>query len=279
MRKLEVNGLAEFITAPYKMGYINTIELINGGSGYTSPPTVTILGAGTNAVCVANILLGSVVSVSITSSGQNYTNATNISFSGGGGSGAVAKVTVGNADAVWARISKLSNSGSGEDDSSGSPTGVDPAGRGAVVLNAIIPSGARIKRIVPSWEYNLTSAVKTTVISKLASKDSFGLRYNPVDQEWTVVDSANLPSSSITLNDVTSWSREYEGNTTNTGIDNSWIARFNYSSTQWEILTRKTRYIIGSDTIIKFNNLNFAESNEDLGVIVNKIDAEIHGLF
>lgn len=260
MRKLEVNGLAEFITAPYKMGYIKTIEIVNGGSGYTSPPTVTILGAGINAVCVANILLGSIVSVSITSSGENYTNATNITFSGGGGSGAIAKVVVGNADAVWTRISKLSNSGSGEDDSSGSPTGVDPAGRGAVVLNAIIPSGARIKRIVPSWEYNLTDAVKTTVINKLASKDSFGLRYNPVDQEWAVVDSGNLPSSSITLNDVSSWSREYEGNTSNTGIDNSWIVRVNYSSTQWEILTRKTRYIIGSDSILKFNNLNFAES-------------------
>jgi hypothetical protein len=259
-RKLEVNSIAEFITSPFKMGYINTIEIISGGSGYTSSPTVTILGAGNGATCVANILLGVVVSVTISSSGQDYTNATNITFTGGGGSGARARVVVGNADSHWARISKLSNSGLGEDDSTGSPTGIDPAGRGAVVLNAIIPSGARIKRIVPSWEYELTDAVKTTIISKLANRDSFGLRYNPVDQSWTAVDSSNLPSNSITLNDVSSWSRLYEGNTSNTGIDNSWIIRFNYSSTQWEMLTRKTRYIIGSDSVLKFNNLNFAES-------------------
>lgn len=260
LRKLEVNGLAEFITAPYKTGYIKSIEVVNGGSGYTTSPTVTILGAGSDATCVANVLLGSVISVSVTSSGQNYTNATNITFSGGSGSGATAKVIIGNADTGWSRVSKLSNSGLGEDDSTGAPTGVDPTGRGAVVLSTIIPSGARIKRIVPSWEYNLTDAVKTTVISKLANKDSFGLRYDSVNQAWVVVDSGNLPSSSIALNDVSSWSREYEGDTTNTGIDNSWVVRFNYSSTQWEILTRKTRYVIGSDTILKFNNLNFAES-------------------
>ena len=260
LRKLEVDGLVEFITSPFKMGYINTIEIISGGSGYTTAPTVTILGAGSGATCVANILTGTVVSVTISSSGQDYTNATNITFTGGAGSGAAARVIVGNADAQWSRISKLSNSGLGEDDSTGAPTGIDPAGRGAVVLSTIIPSGARIKRIVPSWEYNLTDAVKTTVISKLTSRDSFGLRYNPVDQSWTTVDSSNLPSSSITLNDVSNWSRLYEGNTSNTGIDNSWIIRLNYSSTQWEILTRKTRYVIGSDSILKFNNLNFAES-------------------
>jgi hypothetical protein len=260
LRKLEVDGLVEFITSPFKMGYINTIEIISGGSGYTTAPTVTILGAGNGATCVANVQAGIVVSVTISSSGQNYTNATNITFTGGAGSGATARVIVGNADTTWARISKLSNSGLGEDDSTGAPTGVDPTGRGAVVLSTIIPSGARIKRIVPSWEYDLTDAVKTTVISKLTSRDSFGLRYNPVDQSWTTVDSSNLPSSSITLNDVSNWSRLYEGNTSNTGIDNSWIIRLNYSSTQWEILTRKTRYIIGSDSILKFNNLNFAES-------------------
>ena len=260
LRKLEVNGLAEFITTPYKMGYIKTIEIVSGGSSYTSAPTVAILGAGSGATCVANVQAGAVISVTISSSGQNYTNATNITFTGGGGSGAAARVIVGNADSQWARISKLSNSGLGEDDSTGAPTGIDPTGRGAVVLSAIIPSGARIKRIVPSWEYNLTDAVKTTVISKLASKDSFGLRYNPLDQAWTVVDSGNLPSSSITLNDVSNWSREHEGDTSNTGIDNSWVIRFNYSSTQWEILTRKTRYVIGSDTILRFNNLNFSES-------------------
>jgi len=34
----------------------------------------------------------------------------------------------------------------------------------------------------------------------------------------------------------------------------------NYSSTNWEILTRKTRYVFGSDQTVRFNNLNFAET-------------------
>lgn len=266
LSKLEVNGLVEFITAPpltpnYKTGYIQKIEVVNGGSGYTSAPTVTILGAGSGATCTAIISNeGVVTDVAVNSSGQNYTNATNVIFSGGGGSDATARVFVNAADVKWARISKSTNYGLGEDNSAGAPTGIDTAGRGAVVLSTIIPSGARIKRIVPSWEYNLTDEVKASVIDKLSGKDSFGLRYDPINQLWAFVDSGNLPSSSVTLNSVSSWSREYEGNTTNTGIDNSWVIRFNYSSTQWEILTRKTRYIIGSDSVLRFNNLNFAES-------------------
>ena len=31
------------------MGYVDTITVVNGGTGYTSTPTVTIGGAGTGA--------------------------------------------------------------------------------------------------------------------------------------------------------------------------------------------------------------------------------------
>lgn len=260
LRKLEVNGLVEFITSPYRTGYIQTIEILNGGSGYASAPTVQILGAGSNATGVANISAGVVVSVSITNSGENYTTATNITFTGGGGTGAKARVIVADANTRWARIVKLHNTGLGEDDAAGTPTGIDPAGRGAVTLSGIIPTGARIKRIVPSWEFELTSAVKTEVLTKLSNRNTFALRYDAALQEWAVIDSSNLPTNSIVSNSASNWSREYENDSSDTGLDNSWIIRMNYSSTNWEILTRKTRYIIGSDATLRFNNLNFAET-------------------
>lgn len=40
-----------------------------------------------------------------------------------------------------------------------------------------------------------------------------------------------------------------------------------------------SEYKIGKLLIIDVDNINFSENPEDLGMIINKIDAEIHGLF
>lgn len=260
MRKLESNAMAEFITSPYKEGYIRTILVVDGGSGYTSPPSITITGSGTDADAFANISNGKVVSITILNSGTGYTTATNVNIIGGGGTGARARAEVVSPKTYWARITNVYSDGLGEDDATGTPTGLDPAGRGAVVLNQVIPSGARIKRIVPSWEFELTELVKASVISKIENRNSFGLKYDPVTQEWKVIESSNLPSNTVALNSADNWSRLYENDDTDTGRNNSWIIRVNYNTNDWEILTRKSRYVIGSDRKLKFNNLNFQET-------------------
>ena len=77
-------------------GQINDITLISGGTGYTTAPTVVITGDGDSAVATASISGGSVVKVEIKDSagdffaGNSYTKA-NITFTGGGGSGASAR--------------------------------------------------------------------------------------------------------------------------------------------------------------------------------------------
>jgi len=260
MKKIQKNSLVEFITTPFKSGYINTISVTAGGSGYTTPPTVVIGGSGADASAIANINAGVVVSVTISNSGVNYTDATSISFTGGGGTGAIAKCTIASADTKWARVTNIYKDGLGIDASDGTPTGDDASGKGAISLDAVIPTGARINRIVPSWVNDTTKTVKSNLISKLDANNSFGLRYDATNQEWVIVESANLPTSSTTNNLASNWSRSYEGDNTSTGADQSWILRVNYSSSQWEILTRKTRYIYGSDQTVRFNNLNFEES-------------------
>jgi|TARA_B110000858_G_scaffold163087_1_gene188492 hypothetical protein len=260
MKKIQKNSLIQFITTPFKNGYINTISVTSGGSGYTTAPTVVVGGSGSDASAIANLSAGVVVSVTITNSGINYTDATSVSFTGGGGSGAVAKATVANSDTKWARVTNIYKDGLGIDSSDGTPTGNDSSGKGAISLDAAIPTSARIRRIVPSWVNDTSNTVKANLISKLDANNSFGLRYDATNQAWELVDSANLPASNTTTNLASNWSREYEGDNTSTGVDQSWIIRINYSSSQWEILTRKTRYIYGSDNTVRFNNLNFEET-------------------
>jgi hypothetical protein len=81
-------------------GSIASMTVTNGGTGYTSIPTVTI-GAppagGIQATATANIVQisnGQVASVAVTSAGSGYTSAPTVTFSGGGGSGAAATAVI-----------------------------------------------------------------------------------------------------------------------------------------------------------------------------------------
>ena len=73
------NYLALLIPTP-------VVTMTSGGSGYTSPPTVTFSGGGaiTQATGTAIVVDGVVTGVVITSSGNDYTSAPTVTFSGGG---------------------------------------------------------------------------------------------------------------------------------------------------------------------------------------------------
>ncbi|MDP9651713.1 hypothetical protein [Paraburkholderia caledonica] len=69
---------------------VGSAIVTNGGSGYTTAPTVTFSAptTGTTAAGTAVIQNGAVVSVTITNPGSGYTSAPTLTFTGGGGTGA-----------------------------------------------------------------------------------------------------------------------------------------------------------------------------------------------
>jgi hypothetical protein len=69
---------------------VGSVILTNGGSGYTSAPTVTFAAptTGVTATGTAVVQNGNVVAVTITNPGSGYTAAPSVTFSGGGGTGA-----------------------------------------------------------------------------------------------------------------------------------------------------------------------------------------------
>jgi len=73
------------------IGAVSEVTVTNGGSGYTTEPTIAFTGgAGADAAATATILNGEVISITVTEGGTGYTSAPTMSFSGGGGSGATA---------------------------------------------------------------------------------------------------------------------------------------------------------------------------------------------
>lgn len=75
-----------------------SIALSNGGTGYTSAPTVAIaeVDGGTGATATAIVTNGVVTGVTVTNPGTGYTAPT-VTFTGGGGTGAAGTVNVGDA--------------------------------------------------------------------------------------------------------------------------------------------------------------------------------------
>ena len=91
-------------------GQILGVAVTEGGSGYTSTPTVTINGDGVRAAATATVSGGAVTKIELDSStdsamtmGQGY-NLASISISGGSGSGAKARVIIGPDSGIGADI-------------------------------------------------------------------------------------------------------------------------------------------------------------------------------
>ncbi|WP_342704275.1 hypothetical protein OHZ10_08140 [Burkholderia arboris] len=76
----------------YSKDEVGSVIVSNGGSGYTSAPSVTFSAptSGATATGTAIVQNGKVVAITITNPGSGYTAAPTVSFSGGGGTGAVA---------------------------------------------------------------------------------------------------------------------------------------------------------------------------------------------
>ena len=70
---------------------VRSITLTNGGSGYTTIPTVVFTGSNTTiATATANLTPTTIASVTVNAGGTTFTSAPTVVFTGGGGSGAAA---------------------------------------------------------------------------------------------------------------------------------------------------------------------------------------------
>lgn len=78
-------------------GIVRNVRVVNGGSGFTTAPTITIVGGGgTGAQAIATLENNKIIGIEIIDQGSGYTSNPTVSYSGGGGSGATFQVTITN---------------------------------------------------------------------------------------------------------------------------------------------------------------------------------------
>jgi hypothetical protein len=91
-----LNALCDGLVSAAFDGVLS-VTVTNGGTGYTSAPTVTFTGgAGTGAAAKAVILNGKVIAIVMTNHGTGYTSAPTVGFTGGAGTGAAATAAIDN---------------------------------------------------------------------------------------------------------------------------------------------------------------------------------------
>ena len=90
---------------------VTAITIGNGGTGYTSAPTVTLTGGGgTGATAEATVSGGVITKITVTNAGQGYTTAPTVALAGGGGTGGTATASVGvAANAVVSELLGIAN--------------------------------------------------------------------------------------------------------------------------------------------------------------------------
>lgn len=76
-------------------GGILTIRVTNGGTGYTSAPTIGFTGGGgSGASATATVSGGAVTLITVNAAGSGFTSIPTVTFTGGGGSNAAAVATL-----------------------------------------------------------------------------------------------------------------------------------------------------------------------------------------
>ena len=88
------NGSGAAATAIITKGVVSRVLINDGGTGYTSQPTITIVGGGGTGATATASVRGPIQSVGITSGGSGYTSTPTVNLSSG--SGAVAQAIVQN---------------------------------------------------------------------------------------------------------------------------------------------------------------------------------------
>jgi hypothetical protein len=150
------------------VGSVGAIFITNGGTGYTSAPTVTISAPndanGVRATATCTTTANVVTSISLTEAGSGYTVAPTVTFTGGGGTNAAA--IAGIVDFKTGTVSALvTNGGSGYTNAANTVVTIAGGGGTNAAATAVL-AGGKISAVVitnPGQNYTNVSNLTITI--------------------------------------------------------------------------------------------------------------------
>jgi len=136
-------------------------------------------------------------------------------------------------DRMWTKIIRVVGDGTNAN------RGVLSTGKGPIVFNDVIPTGAIAARIVPKFVNNLPDALETQIVSLCAENKNFGLRFDLTTSTWKIITAPNIDL-------INAFALGKAGDTTNNNVDTSWLLSFTKEADEYKIRVRVLNYIFGS---------------------------------
>ena len=149
------------------IGAVGLIGITNGGSGFTSAPSVTISGpdqtGGVQANATATIAGGAVTAVTLSNAGTGYTNAANltVTFNGGAGSGANAVASLLNFNTGTLSLVVV-NGGSGYTNAANTTISISGGGGSGATARPIVAGNVVTQVIMTNAGSNYTNVANVT---------------------------------------------------------------------------------------------------------------------
>jgi len=148
---------------------------------------------------------------------------------------------------LWASVKSLV--GNGTNDGAGN----DADGVGPITLNNYIPTGAVADLVIPVFNTDLPTALEQSMLAQIELYRDFGLGYDNETGEWYLISANNLDEEG-------DFSLTNAGDTSNLGLDASWLVKFISSGTTYTVTSRTLNYYFSSVAETRF----FYENNQKI---------------
>lgn len=125
-------------------------------------------------------------------------------------------------------------------DGSYNGNGALPDGTGPITLTQIVPDGCYAEQVIPTFDTNLSYALKTDMVNLCLSKRNFGLSFAEDTRSWYLINDTDL-------NLASPFSLAYQKDTTNTSLDSSWMVAFIWDGINYQVRYRITDYVFESE--------------------------------
>ena len=118
-------------------------------------------------------------------------------------------------------------------------------GTGPITLSDKVPSTAIITEVIPAFATNTIPAVETLMIDAIKNYQNFGLTFDIDTTQWQFIKETNL-------NQDATFDLGFQGNTSETNRDGSWLLQFTATNQVYSIKTRTLNYVFRSASKNRF---------------------------
>jgi hypothetical protein len=121
---------------------------------------------------------------------------------------------------------------------------------GPITLNQSVPEGAIADKVFAVFNVDFSSMLISEMITYIQAFENFGIRYDVDTTTWKIIAPQDLDS-------VSDFNLTYTGNTNSTGLDSSWLIRFETLGQNYTVFYRGLNYVFES---VKETNFYFDQT-------------------